>query len=64
MEHVLDVYHRPYVEKYSVVCLDEASKQLVGEVVQPLPPAPWQPERFDYEYVRNGTASLFMTSEP
>lgn len=64
MEDVLDVYHRPYDEKQPVVCLDEASKQLVGETVRPLPPEPGQPERFDYEYVRNGTANLFMMSEP
>ena len=32
--------------------------------MQPLPPEPGQPERFDYEYVRNGTANLFMLSEP
>ncbi len=64
MEDVLAVYHRPYDEQRPLVCLDEASKQLVGEVVQPLPPEPGQPERFDYEYVRNGTANLFMISEP
>src|SRR6476659_1521118 len=64
MEDVLEVYHRPYDEKRPLVALDEASKQLVGEVVQPLPPAPGQPERFDYEYVRKGTANLFMLSEP
>jgi hypothetical protein len=64
MEDVLEVYHRPYDEKRPLVALDEASKQLVGEVVQPLPPEPGQPERFDYEYVRHGTANLFMISEP
>jgi hypothetical protein len=64
MEDVLEVYHRPYDPKRPLVALDEASKQLVGEVVQPLPPEPGQPERFDYEYVRNGTANLFMVSEP
>jgi transposase len=64
MEDVLDVYHRPYDEDRPLVCLDEASKQLIGEAVQPLPPVPGQPERFDYEYVRNGTANLFMISEP
>src|SRR5215470_10787805 len=64
MEDVLEVYHRPYDEKRPLVALDEASKQLVGEAVQPLPPEPGQPERFDYEYVRNGTANLFMISEP
>jgi len=64
MEDVLEVYHRPYDPKRPLVAVDEASKQLVGEVVQPLPPEPGQPERFDYEYVRNGTANLFMVSEP
>jgi hypothetical protein len=64
MEDVLEVYHRPFDEKRPLVCLDEASKQLVGEVVQPLPPEPGQLERFDYEYVRNGTANLFMISQP
>jgi hypothetical protein len=64
MEDVLEVYHRPYDEKRPLVCLDETSKQLVGEVVEPIPAAPGRPERFDYEYARNGTANLFMISEP
>ena len=64
MEDVLEVYHRPYDEKQPVVCLDEASKQLIGATRKPLPPQPGRPERFDYEYVRNGTANLFMVSQP
>ena len=60
MEDVLDVYHRPDDEKRPLVCLDEASKQLVGEVIEPIPAGPGRPERFDYEYTRNGTANLFM----
>ncbi len=64
MEDVLEVYHRPYDEKRPLVCLDEASKQLIGEAVLPLPAQPGQPERFDYEYVRNGTANLFMIAQP
>src|SRR5262249_3305672 len=64
MEDVLEVYHRPYDEKRPTVCLDEASKQLIGEVAESIPAAPGRPERVDYEYVRNGTANLFMASEP
>ena len=64
MEDVLEVYQRPYDAQRPLVCLDEASKQLIGEVEQPLPVEPGQPERFDHEYIRNGTANLFMISEP
>jgi hypothetical protein len=64
MEDVLEVYHRPYDEKRPLVCLDETNKQLVGEVATPIPAAPGRPERVDYEYTRNGTANLFMISEP
>ena len=64
MEDVLEVYHRPDDAKRPLVALDEASKQLIGETRQPRPPEPGRPERFDYEYVRNGTANLFMVSEP
>jgi hypothetical protein len=64
MEDVLEVYHRPHDEARPLVCIDETNKQLVGEVVQPIPAEPGQPERFDYEYVRNGTANLFMICEP
>ena len=64
METVLDVYERPYAPRRPQVCLDETSKQLVGEVQAPLPPQPGQPTREDDEYVRNGVANLCMASEP
>jgi hypothetical protein len=64
MEDTLEVYQRPYDPQRPQVCLDEASKQLIGHVQPPLPPQPGQPAREDYEYVRNGTASIFMLSEP
>jgi hypothetical protein len=64
MEDVLDVYHRPYDPRYPQVCMDEASKQLIAETRQPLPAAPGQPERVDYEYERKGVANLFLFSEP
>ena len=64
MEDVLEVYTRPHDPACPVVCLDEISKQLVAETRTPLPAAPGQPERVDYEYERQGTANLFMTFEP
>jgi hypothetical protein len=64
MEDVLDVYQRPYDPKRPQLCLDEASKQLLGEVREPIPLQPGKPAREDYEYQRHGTANLFMVSEP
>ena len=64
MENVLTVYKRPYDERYPQVCFDEKRKQLVGEITTPIRAVPGQPERHDYEYVRNGTANLFMLVEP
>ena len=64
MEDVLEVYKRPYDPKRPVVCLDETSKQLIGETRTPIPAEPGQLQRIDYEYERKGTANLFMTFEP
>jgi hypothetical protein len=64
MEDVLEVYQRPHDPGRPVVCLDETSKQLIGEVREPLPPRPGEVERYDGEYVRNGTANLFLAFEP
>lgn len=49
MEDVLDVYHRPHDPKRPVVCLDERSTQLLGEVREPEPLKPGTPAREDYE---------------
>jgi hypothetical protein len=64
MENVLVVYQRPYDPQRPVVCMDETSKQLVSETCTPIPAAPRKPQRFDYEYERNGTANIFMLCEP
>jgi DDE superfamily endonuclease len=61
---VLDVYARPLDPARPVVCLDEGGKQLVGDVRPPLPVRPGKPRRVDHEYIRNGTANLFLASEP
>ena len=60
MEDVLDLYAAEPDPNRPVVCFDESPTQLIGEVRQPIPAEPGQPERFDYEYRRNGTANLFV----
>ncbi len=64
MEDVLEVYERPYDSQCPVVCLDEAAKQVLAEVREPLPLEPGQPVRYDNEYERRGTCALFMLFEP
>lgn len=64
MEDVLDVYARPYDPKRPQVCFDELPVQLIAETRRPLPSKPGQPERFDYEYKRNGTRNLFLFFQP
>jgi DDE superfamily endonuclease len=64
MEDILVVYKRPRDEDCPLVCLDEASKQLLADTRSPIPMKPGQPERGDYEYKRNGTANLFMMFAP
>ena len=48
----------PTTPRRPVVCMDETNKQLIGEVREPLPVAPGQPERIEHEYVRNARADL------
>jgi hypothetical protein len=64
MEDVLEVYHRPHDAQRPLVCMDECSKQLIGEVREPLPAKPGQVAKYDSEYERRGTANVFMAVEP
>ena len=64
MEDVLEVYLRPRNRKRPLVCLDEASKQLIAETRKSLPVKPGKPKRVDAEYRRCGTASVFMMTAP
>jgi len=64
MEEVLEVYQRAFDPSYPTVCMDELSKQLVGEIAQPIPLEAGHPLRYDYEYIRNGTSNMFMFFEP
>jgi transposase len=64
MEHVLDVYKRPYDPDYPVICMDESPKQLIRQACKALPMKPGHPKRNDYEYIREGTVNIFMPNEP
>lgn len=64
MEDVLYLYNLPFDERRPLVCFDERPVQLLGEVCAPLPMKEGQPQRFDYEYEREGTACLLVAIEP
>ncbi len=64
MEQVLEVYRRPYDPRRPVVCMDEQPKQLIAEARRPVPVAPGQPARVDYEYIREGVCTVWMFVEP
>jgi hypothetical protein len=63
-EDVLTVYQQPPDPQRPIVCLDETSRQLIGEARDPLPAQPGEVERYDSVYVRNGVANLFVAFEP
>lgn len=60
----MEVYHRPYDERFPTVCLDETNRQLIAETRKAIPARAGQKKRVDYEYRRNGVVNLFMMFEP
>ena len=64
MEEILALYTQPDDPDVPRLCMDEASKQLVGETRRALVARRGIPLRCDYEYERHGTCNLFMVCEP
>lgn len=64
MEHLLELYQKPYDPKRPLVCFDEKSTQLLAHITDPQILKPGQATRQDYEYKRNGTRNLFLLVEP
>jgi len=63
MYDILDLYEEPYDPKRPIVNIDEKPKQLLGDKKNAIPMKPGSPEKYDYEYVRNGKANVFMAVE-
>jgi hypothetical protein len=64
MEDILEVYARPYNPDKPVVCMDEKPYQLLADVRKPIPMEQGKMEKVDYEYIREGTCSIFIFTEP
>jgi len=64
MENITDLYCQTYDPDIPLICMDEQSRQLIGETRHLIPGEPGKTGRIDYEYERNGTANIFMFTEP
>jgi len=64
MYDILGLYREPYDPNKPVIGIDEKPKQLIGDSREPIPMQPGNPEKYDYEYVRNGKANIFVCVEP
>ena len=64
MEDVLDLYAQAHTDEEPLICMDEASKQLLRDVAEPIPMSPGRPRREDYHYERRGVQALFMFFDP
>lgn len=64
MEDVLDLYAAEHSSEEPLICMDEASKQLLREITPPIPMASGRPAREDYHYERRGTQAIFCFFNP
>ena len=64
MYDILDLYQEPYDSKSPVLGVDEKPKQLIEDSRNPIPMRPGNAEKYDYEYIRNGKANIFVAVEP
>jgi hypothetical protein len=64
MEDILDLYQQPFDKAYPVICMDEKPYQLLDESRESIPMKPGKPQRQDGEYIRNGSCSIFIFTEP
>ena len=64
MEDVLDLYAQAHPDDEPLICMDEASKQLLRDAAESIPLSPGQPRREDYHYERRGTQAVFVFFDP
>jgi hypothetical protein len=64
MEGVLDVYQQTYDATHPLICMDEASRQILSNTMEPIPMKPGTPRRVDDKYERGGVRALLMFYNP
>ena len=63
MYDILNLYEEDYDPKKLIICLDEKLKHLLRDKRMTIPMKPGKSEKYDYKYIRNGTANIFMAVE-
>ena len=63
MYDILSLYEEKYDPENPIICLDEKPKQLLKDKRKTIPMKPGCPEKYDYEYIRNGNANVFIAVE-
>ena len=64
MEDILHIYSLSFNKEVPVVCMDEKPYQLLGEAREPLKIRCGNNKKLDSEYIRCGTCSIFVFTEP
>lgn len=64
MYDILNLYQEPYDSRNPVLGVDEKPKQLIEDSRKPIPMRPGKAGKYDYEYIRNGKANIFVAVEP
>ena len=60
----MDLYHQPFNAECPVICMDEKPYQLLDEARKPIPMKPGNLKCIDNEYIRHGTCSIFVFTQP
>jgi len=63
MYDILDLYEKPYDQRYPVIGFDEKPKQLLEDKYQTIPMTLGHCEKVDHQYIRRGNANIFMAVE-
>ena len=64
MEDILDIYAMPYNKDIPVICMDEKPYMLIGDVRDEIPMKPKKLRKYDFEYSKHGSCSIFIFTEP
>ncbi len=63
MYDIPDLYAKENRQTH-VIAIDEKPKQIISDKRKSIPMKKGSPEKYDYEYIRKGTANIFVAVDP